>query len=100
MNDYLFGKRFINLFAYDPDNGDMTGFRRVASIEKYLYLDKDVEHLCEKLELDREEVVFMVKVLAEYKYNGALPREPEVIEERDPEDDYYAKVERAEMLSY
>lgn len=35
--EYEFGKKFIDLFAFDPDNGQMTGLRRVSVITDYLY---------------------------------------------------------------
>jgi hypothetical protein len=39
--EYEFGKKVIDLFAYDPDRGEMTGLRRVSVISNYLYYDKD-----------------------------------------------------------
>lgn len=74
--DYDFGKKFIDLFAYDPDSLDMSGLRRVSVIESYLYYDKDQKHLQFKLEMSAEDVAFMVMVLSKYKHNGQIPREP------------------------
>jgi hypothetical protein len=91
FEDFTFGKSFIDLFAFDPDSDDLTGFRRVKVIEDYLYLDKDQSHLQFKLELSREEVAFMVKVLAVYKYDGALPREN--LSDPDPEGTSFKKLE-------
>jgi len=97
VHDYSFGKKFLDLFAFDPDKGETTGFRRITIIESYLYYDKEQAHLQFKLELDQEDVAFMIKVLAEYKYGGALPREDEKLLERDPEDVYYEKMEAATL---
>ena len=89
--DFDFGKKFIDLFAYDPDNNDLTGYRRIEIIEKYLYTDKNQKHLQFKLELSQEDVAFMVMVLAEYRYGGALPRED--LSDPDPEGTSFKKLE-------
>lgn len=98
MREPVFGRKFLNLFAFDPDKEETTGFRRVSVIESYLYYDKDQSHLQFKLEMTQEEVAFMVDVLATYKYGGALPREEDE-SDRDPEDEYYEKVEKAAFLA-
>lgn len=94
LYDAAFGKKFLDLFAWDPETDQTTGFRRVTIIESYLYYDKDIAHLQEKLELARADVAFMIKTLAEYKYDGAVPREKDE-PERDPEEVYYEKLETA-----
>lgn len=89
--DYEFGKKFIDLFAYDPDENDLSGFRRVDTIVSYLYYDKDQRHLQFKLELEREDVSFMVAVISKYKFGGDIPREN--LLDKDPELTAYRELE-------
>ncbi len=98
LDDPSFGKKFLDLFAWDPDSDQTTGFRRVSVIESYLYYDKDIGHLQNKLELSRADVAFMIKVLAEYKYGGEIPRERDE-PDRDPEDIYYEKLDTVAVES-
>ena len=91
LHEYDFGKKFIDLFAYNPDENDMSGFRRVDTIISYLYYDKDQRHLQFKLELEREDVAFMVSVISLYKFGGEIPRED--LSDRDPELSAYGKLE-------
>ena len=95
--DYEFGKKFIDLFAFDPEQKDMTGFRRVDTIVSYLYYDKDQRHLQFKLELSPEDVSFMISVISKYKFNGDIPREN--LQDKDPELTAYEKLEHA-LLDY
>ncbi len=91
--DYDFGTQFLNLFAYDPDAHDMTGHRRVNTIISYLYYDKNKNHLQFKLDLEAQEVAFMVNVLAQYKFKGNIPREN--TKDPDPELTAYSRLEDA-----
>ena len=70
LTGYEFGKKFLNLFSYDPDSNELTGFRRVSVIIDYYYYDKDKKHIQFKLGLTPEETEFMVTTLAKYKFNG------------------------------
>lgn len=73
--DYEFGMQFLNLFAYDLDIHDMTGHRRVNTIISCLYYDKNKSHLQFKLDLEAQEIAFMVNVITQYKFKCNLPRE-------------------------
>lgn len=95
QKDYDFAKRFLDLFAFDPNNTEMTGLRRTRVIESYCFYDKENAHLAQKLELSLSDIRFMVMVLSRYKYDGALPREKDE-PDRDPEDEYYKKMEKLE----
>lgn len=93
LADYAFGKQFIELFSYDPDRHETTGFRRVAVIESYIFTDKDPAHLQSKLDLSYEQVTFMISVLSQYKYHGALPREN--LSDPDPVSTSFDRLEQA-----
>lgn len=89
--DYDFGKKFIGLFSYDPEKNDLTGFRRVDTIINYLYYDKWLDHLQFKLDLSHDDVVFMIEVIAKYKFKGDIPREN--FKDIDPELTAYEMLE-------
>lgn len=90
---YEFGKKFLDLFAYDPDANEMTGFRRMNTIISYLYYDKDQKHLQFKLDLSADDVSFMIKIISEYKFQGDIPREN--TSDLDPEYTAYTRLEEA-----
>lgn len=92
LSDYEFGKQFIDLFAWDPDNGQTTGLKRVETIIDYLYYDKEQRHLQFKLNLDVEQVAFMVAVLRKYKFPNGIPREN--LLDKDPEATAYEQLEK------
>lgn len=90
--DYEFGKKFIDLFNYVPNEND-TGWRRFHTIIDYLYYDKDQRHLQFKLDLSAQEVAFMVSTISLYKFKGNIPREN--LHDKDPELTAYQKLENA-----
>ena len=83
-------RKFLDIFAYDPDT-DEDVFRRVRNVIQYVREGRDMPEMGRKVGLRPDQVEFMIGVLRDSGHDLE-----EVIEdfEHDPEDAAWQDMER------